>query len=837
MVMSNTPRSDVATRVIDATTSAVIAVNDRTTAYARNQYQSGDNRQFSVVVLCFWFVGIIGGMFLWSIILTPVSPFMNTTGVASLLGVLTGSGLTGWIAHRARAEAKQRERVLSMANHPTPKNAAAAVSMLNSRNVHIQSDAAHVIACAAEDKPGAIAKHYEGDVSDIVDRLVVVSDTDDSTARANALTAIELFARDFPVIVDQYRSALIRALEYQDSTAQIRATAALTHIAHSNRVEATEIVDALLPRLRDDDPAVRANTCRALGSLIEADDRIRPLIEKARNDSSPRVVNAANSVLENQQPPKGDDSSEEPQRPTFVEPAPDYDFTDIAGMESLKSKLRDSIIDPFNGRDVYEKYGVSPDSSALFHGPPGTGKTHIAECLAGELDINYIAIDVSDIESKFLGEGVENIAQVFEEARNNQPCLVFIDEIDAVAGDRSSSDQHNDKKKMVNQLLQELSSVDDTEDMLVLGATNNPDQVDSAVLRTGRFDSKIRVPKPGSEARISIFRHHLDAPTAGVDWKEIGRATQGFVASDMVAAAQRTARNAARRERDTGIEATVNQQDVMEAIDGIGVERGSVGEFVRRPPEKDFSDVAGMENLKDHLHRHIIAPLNDPAVHEQYGLGTETGILLYGPPGTGKTHAAKCLAGEVDANYIEVKAGDLVSKWIGEGATNVQSMFDEARENQPCLVFIDEIDALTTDRGAQQSNSERQMVNQFLEELSQLSDAGDDVIVVGATNRIDDIDSAMLRTGRFTEKIEVPPPDADARVAMFQMHLVAPHRGLEFSELAELTDGFVASDMQTIAERASRKAMYRGRDGGEMEAVTQQDVERAVTDVRKGRTR
>jgi len=213
--------------------------------------------------------------------------------------------------------------------------------------------------------------------------------------------------------------------------------------------------------------------------------------------------------------------------------------------------------------------------------------------------------------------------------------------------------------------------------------------------------------------------------------------------------------------------------------------------------------------------------------------------LFYGPPGTGKTYMAKALAGQLGINHISAKAGDLVSKWIGEGAQNVQRMFDEARANQPCLIFIDEIDALATDRGTHQSKSERQMVNQFLEELTELSDDDHNVIVIGATNRIDDIDSAMLRTGRFTEKIEVPPPDAEARVAVFRMHLSAPSEQLAWNEIVEQTEGFVASDMESVAQRAARKAMQRARSsGGTTQAntkVTQQDVTEAIGEVQQGR--
>jgi SpoVK/Ycf46/Vps4 family AAA+-type ATPase len=539
----------------------------------------------------------------------------------------------------------------------------------------------------------------------------------------------------------------------------------------------------------------------------------------------------------NQQPTnhhhQRDQQAPQESEPRFVSHPPERNFSDVMGMTELKADLRKKIIDPFQGESVYAKYGVGSDKGVLFHGPPGTGKTYLAKAIAGELGVNFIGVDVGDIESKYLGEGVENIARVFTEARQNQPCLVFIDEIDAIAADRAGS-QNEDKKKMVNQLLQKLSNLDETDDILVIAATNHPDALDSALVRTGRFDSKIEIPPPDGDARVKIFQHHLQAPIESIDVSEFKRATQGMVASDMEVLARRAALAAAHREQETGREGVVSQADVMNAIEELSDQQGTIGEHVQRPPDMDFSDVAGMTELKETLHSRIIDPLNDPEIHQQYGLGIENGILLYGPPGTGKTHIAKCLAGELDSSYIEAKAGDLVSKWIGEGAQNVQTMFEEARSNQPCLVFIDEIDALATDRNSQQSKSERQMVNQFLEELSQLSDDGEDVIVIGATNRIDDIDAAMLRTGRFSEKIEVPPPDETARIAIFQQYLTAPREDLDWKQIATATEGFVASDMKAVAERTARKAMQRARtseQGNGNGAVTQADVADAIEEV------
>jgi AAA+ superfamily predicted ATPase len=264
-------------------------------------------------------------------------------------------------------------------------------------------------------------------------------------------------------------------------------------------------------------------------------------------------------------------------------------------------------------------------------------------------------------------------------------------------------------------------------------------------------------------------------------------------------------------------------------------ETGQPDEFVSDPPDMDFSDVVGMDDLKTELYDKVIDPLANPEVYAEYGLSVENGFLFYGPPGTGKTYISKCLAGELGVYYINAKAGDLTSKYVGEGATNIQQMFEEARANQPCLVFVDEIDALASDRSGRQTKSERQMVNQFLEELSEINDSDDEIIMLGATNLLETVDDAMLRTGRFSEKIEVPPPNPDARVALFNSHLEAPSDGLDTQKISRDTEGFVASDMENVAQRAARKAMRRARTDSGSESVTQNDVDEAISEVHAGR--
>lgn len=793
------------------------------------------------LIIAVWILGTAILGFVLKTVLGFVLPPSEAQDIAFPLSIFLVPVLILVVGLYRRRRSKRRERAQELYERSTPKAAADSLSLLGARDDQVRAIAAALIADVCRFAPGKIVKQSSDDATQIVDRLTPRLTDSERDTRIHAAISLKFFARDYPDAVIEHNDALRDALDGSDSPVQSNSAIAIGNLVAAHP-DCEACSDSIIQLLSDEDPEVREAACVALGHFSQ--DRALEQLREMTDDPSPRVAQAASAALAMAQGDQTDihqfvegaagiqheDTGE------FVDSSPARTFADVAGMDSLKNTLREQIIEPFHGSDVYEKYGVDSDSGILFHGPPGTGKTHMAQCLAGELGINYISVDVGDIESKWVGESTGNIQQLFDEARRNQPCLVFIDEIDALGADRSTSNQSADKKKMVNQLLQELSNIDGSDDLVVIGATNNPKAVDDAMLRTGRFDSKIHIPKPDGEARLAIFEQHMDAPMEEIDDESFKRTSQGLVASDMVEIARRAGVRAATREQETGRESVVTETDVLSAIDEIASEQGRVGEYIQQPPEMDFSDVVGAQDLKADLQRTIIDPLTHPEFHEEYGLGVENGILLYGPPGTGKTHVAKCLAGELNISFISAKAGDLVSQWVGQGAKNVQSMFEEARSNQPCLVFIDEIDALATDRSARQSKSERQMVNQFLTELSQLSDDNEEVVVIGATNRPDEIDTAMLRTGRFSEKIEVGPPDMNARIALLDAYLVAPTDGIVPQEIGEMTEGFVASDMEHVAERAARKAMHRAKNDTGSEAVTQTDVSEAIAEVRTEKT-
>lgn len=777
--------------------------------------------------------------------------FANPATLVATLGVVVG------ITYQTAREIKQRERGEAISEQPTPDAADDAVELLDSRDHLARQHGARVLASLVDEGAGVIVKRSDRSPTAVIGLVLDTLDTkehDRSTLHRDLATTLSYFSRDYPEETLAHRQKLIAALYHDNPAVQRHATTAVGNVVTGRPDESDDFIEPLTELADDDDPQIRISVCYALSRISHR--RASELLNELADDPHPDVHEAATDMLSAQQAGSesgtasradaaadttdgteaGDnasaaevedaDGATQVENTEFVDAPPDMDLDDVAAMSDLKDRLHEHVITPFEGGGSYEKYDVSSVSGILFHGPPGTGKTYISQCLAGELGINYADISVADIDSSIIGEGVENLDRVFTEARQTQPSLVFIDELDALGSDRSAQNTHNERKRQVNQLLEELSNVDGDDDILVIAATNNPSDVDDALLRTGRFDTKITIPKPDGMARLTILAHHLPTPVEDADVDEIMQATRGFVASDLEEVANQAARQAAYRERETGTEGEITGQDVMEAVNAVGDERGSVTDYVSQPPAMDFDDVAGMGDLKETLRETIIKPLENPELYEEYGIGVERGFVLHGPPGTGKTYITKCLAGELGISYIEATAGDLVSKWIGEGAENIQQMFEEARANQPCLIFIDEIDALATDRNtARQQKSERQMVNQFLEELSATHDADEDVIMIGATNRLDAVDDAILRTGRLGKNIEVPPPDAAARIGILEQHLDAPTEAIDEERIQTLTEGLVSSDMEQIADTAARRALNRAQEAEDKSAVTQDDIE------------
>lgn len=808
----------------------------------KNQYlQHGQWRTWKSLIIAFGvFFGIIAVLAMVVILPLDLVGVVDVEEEESLgetaLAVffITGLSIPLYSFWKARGDVKDIKQTHQYVQRPTPSNALQARSYLSSFDDQARFNAVKTIDQACQNAPGKIVKSLSDNTTVLIGEMVELLYDDNSNIRDEAASVIAWFARDYPEAVAPYADTLVEAMTFSGERIKGELAIALGSVANVERDRLEEFADAMEPAVMDEDPEVRNAAAMSLSNL--PCERTEAHLERLAEDNHPEVRETAQQVLaelRGQTPTQGEEgrsAGETADAPTFIQEPPDIDFGDIAGMDNLKEKLHANVIDPFQSdSEVYDEFDVKSESGILFHGPPGTGKTYIARCVAGELGANYAEIKVSDIQSKWIGEGVENIGALFEEAKAHAPAVVFIDEIDALAASRSGGNNiHEDQKRMVNQLLQELEAVDADDGVVVIAATNLIQDVDSAIRRPGRFDSKIEIPKPDETDRWAIFEHSLPVEPEQINRREFLRRTSGFSASELVAVSDRATRQAANRKKETGEETHITHDDVMKAIESISDERGQTGEFITDPPESSFVDVIGMDGVKEELRSRIIEPLEHPDQFEKYGISVENGFLLHGPPGTGKTFLAKSLAGELGINFIHVKAGDLVSKFVGEGAKNVQAMFEEARANQPTLIFIDEIDALATDRGANQTKSERQMVNQFLEELTEISDSDDRVIVIAATNRPDDVDDAMLRAGRLGSTIEVYPPESDTLAEMFLAKLEAPCEEVDHAWLARQLEGLVPSDIERLTTNAAREAMTRARDEGGPDAVTKADIASAV---------
>jgi len=513
----------------------------------------------------------------------------------------------------------------------------------------------------------------------------------------------------------------------------------------------------------------------------------------------------------------------------LVDPNPSRSFADVGGMSELLETLNHKVVRPLQDPSAFEEYGIGVVNGVLLHGPPGCGKTHVAGALAGEVDHAFIEVTPADVTSKYMGEPAQKVEELFQIARANAPCILFIDEIDGIAGARDGdSNMNSSEQQLVNQLLTELEGIAD-EDVVVLGATNLVEDVDDAIRRSGRFDERVEVPPPDPQARTQILEIHLAGrPTADdIDMDPVVEETAGFAASDIELIAEDAARKALRAdapigtdhllqaatETDTSIPDWVDPEMIAEngvvQPDGVDLQASSL---VETDPGRDFADVGGMGELKDRLEDTVLDPLENADAYAEYGIDVLSGLLLYGPPGCGKTHLAGALAGELGHSFVEISPADVTSKWMGEPARNVAEVFEVARANAPCVLFIDEIDGIAGSRRGSMNTSEQQLVNQLLTELE--GAAADDIVVVAATNFVEDIDAALRRSGRFDERVEVPPPDAEARRQILEIHLQErPVAGdIDWDAIVEPTAGYAASDLELVAEDAARHALRDSSD-------------------------
>ncbi|KZN23558.1 AAA family ATPase [Haladaptatus sp. R4] len=521
---------------------------------------------------------------------------------------------------------------------------------------------------------------------------------------------------------------------------------------------------------------------------------------------------------------------------------PDVTYEDIGGLERELEQVREMIELPMRHPELFSRLGIDPPKGVLLHGPPGTGKTLMAKAVANEIDAYFRTISGPEIMSKYYGESEEQLREVFEEAEQNAPAIIFIDEIDSIAPKREEAGG-DVERRVVAQLLSLMDGLEERGEVTVIAATNRVDAVDPALRRGGRFDREIEIGVPDREGRLEIMQVHTRGmPLAdGVDLEEYADNTHGFVGADLESLARESAMNALRRVRpeldldsdeipaDVLETLKVTEADFKEALKGI--EPSALREVFVEVPDVTWQDVGGLENTKERLRETIQWPLDYPEVFQALDMQAAKGVLMYGPPGTGKTLMAKAVANESDSNFISIKGPELLSKWVGESEKGVREVFSKARENAPTVVFFDEIDSIATERGRDGGGgtqvSER-VVSQLLTELDGLEEL-EDVVVIATSNRPDLIDSALLRPGRLDRHVHVPVPDEEARNAIFEVH--TRHKPLaddvDLEELAAQTEGYVGADIEAVCREA---AMAASREF--VATVSPEDIGESVGNVR-----
>lgn len=532
--------------------------------------------------------------------------------------------------------------------------------------------------------------------------------------------------------------------------------------------------------------------------------------------------------------PKGivhiDENTEVELRPEYEEPGDarraDVTYDDIGGMAATIDQLREMVELPLRYPELFERLGVEPPKGVLLHGPPGTGKTRLARAVANESDAQFFLINGPEIMGSAYGESEQRLRSVFEEAAKNAPSIVFIDEIDSIAPKRGQVTGEAEKR-VVAQLLTLMDGLEARANLVVIAATNRPEAIDEALRRPGRFDREIVVGVPDERGRREILGIHTRGMPLdhNVSLDELARTTFGFVGADIAALTREAAIEAVRRimprlnleERTIPPEVldtlAVTRDDFTEALKRV--QPSAMREVMVQAPTVRWADVGGLDEAQMRLKEGVELPLKDPNAFRRLGIRPAKGFLLYGPPGTGKTLLAKAVAREAEANFIATKSSDLLSKWYGESEQQIARLFQRARQVAPTVIFIDELDSLVPARGGGLGEPQvtERVVNTILAEMDGLEEL-QSVVVIGATNRPNLIDPALLRPGRFDELIYVGVPDQPGRrrILSIQTQKMPLASDVDLDAIAAETERFTGADLEDVVRRAGLIALRASLD-------------------------
>ncbi|OOM77813.1 CDC48 family AAA ATPase [Clostridium sp. BL-8] len=495
-------------------------------------------------------------------------------------------------------------------------------------------------------------------------------------------------------------------------------------------------------------------------------------------------------------------------------------YEDIGGLESQIEKIREMIELPLKYPEVFDRLGIEAPRGVLLYGAPGTGKTLIARAVANETNVFFIHVNGPEIVNKYYGESEAKLREIFENASNNAPSIIFLDEIDAISPKRENSNG-DVEKRIVAQLLALMDGLKDRGQVIVIGATNLPNSIDPALRRPGRFDREIEVGIPDKNSRLKILSVHTrDMPLSEtVELDKLAELTHGFVGADLQALCREAAMTALRKffpqidfstsniPYDKISTLKVTMDDFYKSLQDI--EPSAIREVFVDIPNVSFDDIGGLQNIKDEITRSIVWPTQYEELYKKFGCRAPKGIIFHGLPGTGKTLMAKAIASLNNANFISVKGPELLSKWVGESEKGLREIFKKAKQAAPCVIFFDEIDSIVPARGrVSDGSATERMLCQMLTEIDGVEDLNG-VLILGATNRLDIIDPALLRPGRFGMTLEFKEPTLEERIEILKIHLKGKPIAddVNLFELAEATDGFTGADIMEVCQKAALEAL------------------------------
>merc|ERR1711871_692790 len=524
----------------------------------------------------------------------------------------------------------------------------------------------------------------------------------------------------------------------------------------------------------------------------------------------------------------------------------DVGYDDIGGCRKALALIREMVELPLRHPSLFKNLGIKPPRGVLMYGPPGTGKTLIGRAVANETGANFFIINGPEIMSKMAGESESNLRKMFAQAEENAPSIIFIDEIDSIAPKREKTNGEVEKR-IVSQLLTLMDGINSRAQVVVIAATNRPNTIDPALRRFGRFDRELDIGVPDEIGRLEILQIHtrkmkLDED---VDLEKVAKSTHGYVGADLAQCCNEAALQCIREKMDVidfeddTIDAEVMaQMAVTQRHFDFAIEQGNpsaLREMTVEVPNVSWADIGGLERVKAELKETIQYPLEYPEKYEKFGMAPSKGVLFYGPPGCGKTLLAKAVANECQANFISIKGPELLTMWFGESEANVREVFQKARAAAPCVLFFDELDSIAQQRGGSQGDgggAGDRVMNQLLTEMDGVG-SKKNVVIIGATNRPDIIDTALMRPGRLDQLIYIPMPDYESRLSILKANLrKSPvNKDVDLAYMAAQTEKFTGADLTEICQRAAKLAIREEiQRGMEREQIRKEAEEEGAMD-------